>query len=394
VTSRLKVLQVVDNLGMGGAEVWLVALLKYWKQRPDGPEIHFLSTGAATGVFDDEVRSLGATLHRIRYSQLRIPAFAIAFRSLLKRERYDAVHDHQDFAAGWHLALAGSAAPPVRIVHVHNPAYQVAENYGGGLRKRMTGELGRSMIARHATGIAGTSKEAIRDHGLDGPAFTAIPKAAVHCGFDPAPFAAPKPTARKAVRAEFGWPDSVRLALFVGRMDISPDLGHPRNHKNSGFGVTVAIEACRSDPDLRFLFAGPPSPATLILQERIDAAGFHDRIRLCGIRNDIAKLMCAGDVLLFPSRSEGLGMVAVEAQSAGLPVLASTGVPRECVVVSDLVTFKDVEEGAAAWAAALVDLARRPTSWINCNRLVAASPFSIAKSAAALEALYRGEMAR
>ena len=391
--SRLRVLQVVDNLGMGGAETWLLALLHRWKDDPDAPQIEFLSTSGRSGFFDNEARALGAEIHYLRYNQTRLIPFAREFRQLLRDRAYAAVHDHQDFASGWHFRLASPALPPVLITHVHNPAYQVAQNYGHSLRRRLTGHLGKAMIARYATHVVGTSRQAVTEHGFDAPAFDHIPKLAIHCAFDPAPFALDQASARSDLRKEFGWPEEgVRVALFAGRIDGSPDPGHALNHKNSGLAVSIAIAACRLDPGLRVLFAGTSSPATAILEQRIAAAGLSDRIRLLGVRRDMARLMRGGDVLLFPSRSEGLGMVAVEAQAAGMPVLASTEVPRECVVVPDMVTFMDLSLGIDAWAQALVLHAAAPRYAGDANRLVAASGFSIENSAARLAALYGGQL--
>jgi glycosyltransferase involved in cell wall biosynthesis len=112
------------------------------------------------------------------------------------------------------------------------------------------------------------------------------------------------------------------------------------------------------------------------------------RIRFVGIRKDIERFMLASDALLFPSRAEGLGMVAVEAQGAGLPVLASSEVPSECVVVQELVRFKDVEDGVAAWADDLLQLAGQPRDMQDANQRVAASAFAIEKSSRALVKLY------
>jgi len=388
--SRLKVLQIIDNLGMGGAEAWLIALLRYWREFEPSLKMDFLATGGKLGVFDDDAGALGAKIFYLRYSQTRLPVFARGFRRLLLHGRYDALHDHQDYAAGWHLALGAGLLPPVRVTHVHNPTYQVEQNYGGTLRKRLTGRLGKAMVARYGTHIAGTSRQAITEHGFDAPAFDHIPKAALHCGFDTAPFAGDRAAARAAVRKAFDWPNEARIVLFAGRIDVSPDPGHPRNHKNSAFAVAVAIDACRRDARLHFLFAGAPSVATPILESRIADNGLGERIKLLGIRNDIARLMLASDTLFFPSRSEGLGMVAVEAQAAGLPVLASTAVPRECVVIPELLLFRDMQSGVGRWAQDLVELTMRPPYEGDANSVVATSAFSIANSAQALVALYKG----
>ena len=81
-------------------------------------------------------------------------------------------------------------------------------------------------------------------------------------------------------------------------------------------------------------------------------------------------------------------MVAVEAQAAGLPVLASDTVPRECVVVPELVRFRKVEAGQAAWADDLFQLAAQRLNIADANQRVAASAFSIDWSARALLKLY------
>jgi glycosyltransferase involved in cell wall biosynthesis len=193
---------------------------------------------------------------------------------------------------------------------------------------------------------------------------------------------------RNSVRGEFGWPEDAKVILFAGRIDSSPDFGHPRNHKNSGFAVSIGIETARSDAKVCMILAGALSLAVPVLEERIARAGLAGRIQFVGVRNDLKRLMCASDVLLFPSRGEGLGMVAVEAQAAGLPVLASTVVPRECVVVPELVHFEPLERSAAEWAATLLQHASRPRDIVTANQSVADSPFSIENSARALIKLY------
>jgi glycosyltransferase EpsF len=390
---RLRVLQVVDSLGVGGAETWLIALVKHWRELPNGPQVEFLTTGQTIGALEGEALAHGAAIHRVQYGKTKLLSFARGFCHVLRHGAYDAVHDHQDYASGWHFLLGARALPPVRVTHVHNPHYQVTENYGGSVSRRLTGRIGVAMIAQFATHIAGTSRQSLHEHGFDSPAFSHIPKLAVHCGFDTTLFARDRARARREVRIEFNWPDNARIALFAGRIDVSPDPGDARNHKNSGLAVAIAIAACGRDPSLRVLFAGPPSVASPVLEDRIAAAGLGDRIRLIGVRRDIARLMRGSDALLFPSRSEGLGMVAVEAQAAGLPVLASTAVPRECVVVKDLVEFLEIEAGVDAWTQALLRLANAPRWGDAANRAVAASGFGIENSAARLAALYKGQLA-
>ena len=383
----IRVLQIIDSLGMGGAETWLMEVLRLWS-KSGSCRMDFLATSGNRGIFDDEAQRLGAKIHYMRYVRAHIPRFAKQFRQLLREGRYHAIHDHQDYASGWHFLMGASALPPVRVTHVHNPAYQIRNNYGVTLSRRFTARVGKALVARYSTHITGTSRQVIAEYGFDASRFRRIPKAALYCGFDPARFLGDAVPAKASVCHEFGWPEDAMIILFAGRIDRSLDLGHPQNHKNSGFAVSVGIECARRDPRVRMLLAGAPSPAVPILEGRIAAAGLEGRIQFAGIRKDIERLMLASDVLLFPSRGEGLGMVAVEAQAAGLPVLVSNAVPRECVVVPELVRFQKVEAGEAAWAADLLQLAARPRNILGANQRVAASAFSIDSSARALLRLY------
>jgi len=386
MTRPFRVLQVIDTLGMGGAETWLMEVLRLWS-RDTAPRMDFLATSGRRGLFDDEATALGARIYYVPYGRTRLVAFARAFRQVLRDGCYTAIHDHQDYSSGWHFLIGGEALPPVRVTHVHNPSYQIDNNYGVSISRRMTARIGKALVARHATHIAGTSRQVISEYGFDAAPFSRIQKGPLYCGIEPARFTVEPASARAKLLAEFGWSSESKIALFVGRVDVSPDPNHPQAHKNAGFAVDVAIAAARRDKHIRLLLAGASSPAVPLLERRIADAGMSEAIRFCGVRRDVERLMAGSDVFLFPSRGEGLGMAAVEAQAAGLPVLASDAVPREASVVEHLMRFKPLAAGAESWADDLLALAECPRD-LAANAKIAASPFSIRHSADALAALY------
>jgi hypothetical protein len=70
----IRVLQVIDTLGMGGAETWLMELLRYWS-KTRAVQMDFLLTSGKEGIFDQEARRLGAKLYYVKYSRSNIALF-------------------------------------------------------------------------------------------------------------------------------------------------------------------------------------------------------------------------------------------------------------------------------------------------------------------------------
>ena len=82
------------------------------------------------------------------------------------------------------------------------------------------------------------------------------------------------------------------------------------------------------------------------------ALGAADTLRCLGVRSDIPALFSAADVFILPSLYEGLPIVGVEAQAAGLPCLLSDRVTPE-IRLTDRVFFLSPDAGAEVWADAV-----------------------------------------
>ena len=79
------------------------------------------------------------------------------------------------------------------------------------------------------------------------------------------------------------------------------------------------------------------------IEEYVSRSPYRDRIIIYGESNDVAGLLSAMDLFLFPSRYEGLGISAAEAQISGLPCIVSERVPRD-VQVGDNIRFLPISE--------------------------------------------------
>jgi len=113
----------------------------------------------------------------------------------------------------------------------------------------------------------------------------------------------------------------------------------------------VAEAAC----DARFLLVGD-GPLRGQVEAAIRALGVADRITLTGFRDDVPSLLRSMDVVVVPSRWEGLPLIVLEAMAVARPVVA-TRLPSVAEVVVDGDTGRLVEAGdVGGLARAVLDL--------------------------------------
>ena len=354
----MRILHIIDTFGMGGAETWLVRLVKYAEASGEAfPKFDFLVTSGLESIFDIEIKEMGCEIFYLPLKKGKALEFAREFRALLKKNNYAAIHDHQDFLSGWHYLFALGLMPKVRVTHVHNPHYQLRNNYGTTLARRTKLYLGRQLVKVYGTHITGTSGRILEEYQITKSSNAGQDISVLNCAFALENFKGGHSEEKLKLCKELNWPLDSTIVLFAGRLDYSLNIDNQNNHKNSAFAVNI-ISACK-DSNVRMVMAGKNDFIINEFKQFIDDLGLSSRVVLLGVREDISHLMLAADVLLFPSRAEGMGMVAVEAQAAGLPVCASSAVPDEIVVIKELVEFVSLEKSYLEWVTVLNDLARR-----------------------------------
>ena len=91
------------------------------------------------------------------------------------------------------------------------------------------------------------------------------------------------------------------------------------------------------------------------LMNKVEKLGLTNDVIFLEKRNDINNLLYSMDVFVFPSLYEGLGIVAIEAQAAGLPVLCSENIPDEANI-SNLFFSLKLEEPLEIWKDKIIKL--------------------------------------
>jgi D-inositol-3-phosphate glycosyltransferase len=232
---------------------------------------------------------------------------------------YDLVHSHY-WLSGW----VGNAlhdlwsVPLVSSFHTLGKVknYFLASGETPEPRARIAGE-GRVIGASERV-LAATPAEAGQLVGL----YRAEPDhvSVVPPGVDRTMFV---PRDREAARDRL-YLKGLRLALFVGRL---------QPHKGPDIAIRTVADAIARDPittrDLQLAIVGGPSGTEIgeidRLMDLISSLGINDRVMLFPPQPQerLADFYSAADVVLVPSRSESFGLVALEAQACGTPVVAA-----------------------------------------------------------------------
>ena len=117
--------------------------------------------------------------------------------------------------------------------------------------------------------------------------------------------------------------------------------------KNHKFIIDVFNEIYNKNNKAVLLLIGQ-GPLVEEVKEKVNRLELTNNVIFLGQRNDVNEFYQAFDLFIFPSLYEGLGLVAVEAQAAGLKCVCSKNVPAE-VNVTNNVSFIDLKESSAFW---------------------------------------------
>lgn len=135
------------------------------------------------------------------------------------------------------------------------------------------------------------------------------------------------------------------LVGHVGRFDDA---------KNQKFVLEVFHKFNQEIPTSKLILIGEGKDKNTIEFEA-KQKGIFDKVIFTGSISNVNEYMSAMDFFLFPSKYEGFGIVALEAQASGLPVLASDVIPRE-TKVTDRIFYYSLEKTAFEWKNKMVEI--------------------------------------
>ncbi|WP_414577515.1 glycosyltransferase family 1 protein [Anabaena sp. CCY 9402-a] len=373
----IRILHVVGGMVRGGIETWLMHILRHIDR--DRFQMDFLVHTTETCPYDDEIRNLGSQIIPCPLQRWYPWSYAANLKRIFcEFGAYDIVHSHVHHFSGYILNLAKQAGVPVRIAHSHNDTSAQQTS----LYRRGYNSLTKSWIDRNATLGLGCSGQAATD--LFGSQWQTDSRwQTLYYGIDLTPYK--QVIDPVAVRAEFGIPSDAFVIGHVGRFEPQ------KNHK---FLIEIAAEIAKREPQTRLLLVGE-GYLQLETYQQVVQMGLGDRVIFAGSRPDVPRLMLgAMDVFFLPSLHEGLPLVLLEAQTAGLPCVFSDVITEEVDIVKPLITRTSLSRTTSHWAEVILAQRDAVASITPAEVLaqVQQSPFSIETSMQHLQKMYATQL--
>ena len=119
--------------------------------------------------------------------------------------------------------------------------------------------------------------------------------------------------------------------------------------------------------------------------------GIEKYVHFLGVRDDVPKIMAFLDLFMFPSLYEGLGIAVIEAQAAGIPIIASEAIPPEADLHFGLL-HRPLAAGFKVWSDTATSLLRKAPvpEWDVRRRALTRSGYDIRTLANCLQRIYLG----
>lgn len=298
---KLKIAQVVGNAALGGVSS---CVFNYYKHI-DRSRVVFDFYTYGESPFDEKIRALDPdarifTVPSLTRFYKSVPALTRFFRE----QNYDAVHSHMTTLSAFVLHAAKKAGVPVRICHSHSAANRYADH-------KFVKDVLKRFAAKDATHLMACGGDAAKYlFGKDWRKAFIMKNAVELDAFSDVP-------EKSEAKAALGLSGTV--LGFMGRFAYQ---------KNLYFLLDAFSLAAKEDPSLTLVLVGDGDERENLVRYAEEKCG--GRVRFFPPTKTPALFYAAMDAFLLPSRYEGLPVVAIEAQAAGVPCLFSDLITREC----------------------------------------------------------------
>lgn len=357
----IRVLQVMPAMDAGGMETFVMNIYRAIDR--EQVQFDFLYHYDKPCFYDYEIQALGGHITKLTVRQdNNLPRYLRALDTLFTAHpEYKILHGHYSGFGMFYNKKAHQHGVPVRVGHSHNTAYE--PNLVGHLDHWMSNSFNKELTDRFACSQKAGAM-------LFGSApYTVLPN-----GVDTAAFDKHDPHRRAELRSHLGVADGEVLFGHVGRFTAQ------KNHEGL-LRIFAALRQKMPNARLLLLGGGALEGSMKALAQEL---GLGQAVLFAGVRTNIAAFYDAMDAFLLPSLFEGLPVVLVEAQAAGLPCFVADTVDPGAAFAKNIRYLPLQNEDAWVEAITKDELTRDPDARAEAME----AGFDIHTSAHILQAFY------
>ena len=362
----LRVLHSVSNMARAGIETML---MNYYREMDTSLlQFDFLANKPAPGEYDEEIRGMGGRVFvSPGLNPLHFPQYKRFVAELLRSNpEIGILHAHNEAMGYYALQSAKDAGLPVRIAHAHST--KIIRDYKYPLKL-----LCKQLIPGAATdywgcgtkaGIYYFGKKRWNESGF-----------ILRNAIDVARFSF-QPEVRQRLRQSYDLKNCFVLG-HVGRFNIA---------KNHGRLLDIFAEITKAVPEARLALIGTGELEQSVKEKARDM-GIQDKVLFLGQMPDVSEWYQVIDCFVLPSLFEGLPVVGIEAQAAGLPCVFSDRVTDE-VLLSPEARMVSLEADNAEWARVILAVGQQKADRTRGADIVCRAGYDIHVEAQKLQNLY------
>ncbi|MBN8235141.1 glycosyltransferase family 1 protein [Halobacillus kuroshimensis] len=368
-----RILHIVGGMNRGGAETLIMNI--YRKIDRSKIQFDFAVSTKEECHFDDEIKALGGRIFYTDNPSISgLNSYKKSLKKILKLHGpFYGVHSHVHHFSGVVLHTAKRMGIPIRLAHSHN----TQDGRSSTLKRKVYRWYTRKLIFKYATHLPGCSKAACEslfgnDCWADDRVFV-IPNAV-----DLLPFKNIN-VDKIELRRKHNLPLKGPLIGHIGR------FSEQKNHK---FLIEIFDEFLKDNPKASLLLVGNGDLKKDIENLVLDK-GIENNIHFLGVRDDVPEILSSLDVLLFPSLYEGLPVVLVEGQAAGVPCVVSDTITKEVDINNGLMNFVNLKSGINSWVREVENsYALEKPSWKNREEFLRYSGYDLDGVVRKMEEIY------
>lgn len=360
-----------EKWASGGIESFLSNVITHMNL--ENAAIDIVAACIEESIFTEKLRSFGIHFFELSGNRNHINKNRKLFLQLARERHYDVLHINA-FHGGsfYYLHLAKKLKIPVRIAHGHCAGLNSSKH---ARLKEMIHRCAKKMFARDAAELWACSQVA-------------------------ATFMYPKdkryrntcriiPNGIDIERFRFQNRQRLDMRRTMGLSDqfIVGTVGRLCREKNHMFLLDVFSNVLKMQPNSTLLFVGEGAEYSRLIQ-RAKELKIEQNVVFYGATDRVEQLLWAMDVFVFPSLVEGLGLAAIEAQTAGLPILCSDVIPAEAHILSTMRSMS-LKEPLDKWAKVVLDLQNSNKHRESCADIVRERGFDCSDIAEQIAEVYK-----